>query len=125
VQLDELCAVVREVKAGHVSDAEAIERLERSPHWVWVALDPVSKLLLALQVGERTREMAQRLVHHVVQVLTPGCIPLFLTAGLKGSCPCSLGRVPAACGHVPPPCGEVSGLSLRESRIVSPGEWHS
>jgi hypothetical protein len=58
VQLDELFAVVSEVKAGHVSDAEPIERLERSPHWVWVAIDPVSKLLLALQLGERTLEMA-------------------------------------------------------------------
>jgi IS1 family transposase/transposase-like protein len=83
VQLDELFAVVSEVKAGHVSDAEAIERLERSPHGVWVAIDPVSKLLSALQLGERTLEMAQRLVHHVVQVLAPGCVPLFLTDGLK------------------------------------------
>ena len=83
VQLDELFAVLSESKAGHGSDAEAIERLERSPHWVWVALDPVSKLLLALEVGERTLEMAQRLVHHVMQVLALGCVPLFLTDGLK------------------------------------------
>ena len=66
-----------------MSDAKAIERLERSPHWVWVALDPVSKLLLALQVGARTLEMAQCLVHHVVQVLAPGCVPLFLPDGFK------------------------------------------
>jgi IS1 family transposase len=83
VQLDELFAVVSEGKAEHVNDVAARERLERSPHWVWVALDPVSKLLLALQVGERTLEMAQRLVHHVVHVLAPGCVPLFLTDGLK------------------------------------------
>lgn len=83
VQLDELFAVVSEGKAARVTDVAARERLERSPHWVWVALDPVSKLLLALQVGERSLEMAQRLVHHVVQVLAPGCVPLFLTDGLK------------------------------------------
>jgi len=83
VQLDELFAVISESKAGHGSNAEAIERLERSPHWVWVALDPVSKLLLALEVGERTLEMAQRLVHHVMHVLALGCVPLFLTDGLK------------------------------------------
>jgi hypothetical protein len=60
-----------------------LERLSRSPPWVWVALDPLSKLLLAIEVGERSLAMAQRLVHHAVQVLAPGCIPLFLTDGFK------------------------------------------
>src|SRR5262249_61597638 len=83
VQLDELFAVLSEVKTGQVSEAEAIERLARSPHWVWVAIDPVSKLLVALDVGERTLERAQRLVHQVRQVLAPGWVPLFLSDGLK------------------------------------------
>jgi IS1 family transposase len=83
VQLDELFAWVSAVKGGQVSDAEAIHQLEGSPQWVWVAIDPVSKLLLAIEVGERTLAMAQRLVHHVVQVVAPGCVPLFLTDGLK------------------------------------------
>jgi hypothetical protein len=46
VQLDELFTLVSAVKAGEVSNAEAITRLSRSPHWVWAAIDPVSKLLL-------------------------------------------------------------------------------
>jgi IS1 family transposase len=83
VQLDELFALLSAVKAGEVSEAEAIERLERSPQWVWVAMDPESKLLLALDVGDRTRAMAQRVVHQVVQVLAPGCVPLFLTDGFR------------------------------------------
>jgi hypothetical protein len=33
VQLDELFAVLSAVKTGEVGEAEAIERLERSPHW--------------------------------------------------------------------------------------------
>jgi hypothetical protein len=53
---------------GEVSEAEAIARLSRSPHWVWVAIDPVSKLLLSIDVGDRTLVMAQCLVHQVVQV---------------------------------------------------------
>src|SRR5712691_4003752 len=61
VQLDELFALLSAVKAGEVSEAEAIERLERSPHWVWVAMDPESKLLLSIDVGNRTLAMAQRL----------------------------------------------------------------
>ena len=83
VQLDELFALLSAVQAGEVSEAEAITRLSRSPHWVWVAMDPVSKLLLAIDVGNRTLAMAQRVVHQVVQVLAPSCIPLFLTDGFK------------------------------------------
>jgi IS1 family transposase len=83
VQLDELYVVLSAVKAGQMPETEAIERLERSPHWVWAAIDPQSKLLLAINVGERTLAMAQRLVHQVVAVLAPGCMPLFLTDGFK------------------------------------------
>jgi IS1 family transposase len=83
VQLDELFTLLRAVKAGEVSETEAVERLSRSPHWVWAAIDPESKLLLALNIGDRTLAMAQRMVHQVVQVLAPGCVPLFLTDGLK------------------------------------------
>ena len=50
---------------------------------MWTAIDPESKLLLAIDVGERTLAMAQRVVHQVAQVLAPDCVPLFLTDGLK------------------------------------------
>ena len=83
VQLDELFALLSAVKAGEVSEAEAIPRLSRSPQWVWTAIDPVTKLLLPSNVGDRTLAMAQRVVHQVVQVLAPGCVPLFLTDGFK------------------------------------------
>jgi len=83
VQLDELFALLRAVKAGEVSAVEALERLERSPQWVWVAMDPESKLLVALDVGDRTLAMAQRVVHQVAQVLAPDCAPRFLTDGFR------------------------------------------
>src|SRR6266446_4969796 len=83
VQLDELFALLSAVKAGEVSETEALERLERSPQWVWVAMDPESKLVLAFAVGYRTLAMAQRVVHQVVQVLAPDCAPLFLTDGFR------------------------------------------
>ena len=60
VQLNELFALLSAVK-----ETGAIERLERSPQWVWVAMDPESKLLLAIDVGNRTLTMAQRFVPHV------------------------------------------------------------
>jgi IS1 family transposase len=83
VQLDELFALLSAVKDGKVSEAEAIERLERSPQWVWVAMDPESKVLLAIDVGDRTLAMAQHVVHQVAQVLAPDCAPLFLTDGFR------------------------------------------
>jgi IS1 family transposase len=83
LQLAELYAVLSAVKEGEISEAKAIKRLSRSPHWVWVAIDPVTKLLVAIDVGERTQAMAQRFVHHVTQVLAPDCAPLFLTDGFR------------------------------------------
>jgi hypothetical protein len=83
LQLDELYAVLRDRKAGEINDDEAIRRLERSPYWVWTAMDPTSKLLVVVEVGCRTLARAQRVVHQVSRVLAPGCVPLFLTDGLK------------------------------------------
>ena len=64
-------------------EEEAIEHLERSPHWVWTAINPQSKLLLTNDVGPGTLAMAQCIVHPVVQVLAPACMPLFLTDGFR------------------------------------------
>ena len=83
VQLDALFARLSAVQAGAVSEEEAITRLSRSPHWVWAAIDPVPKVRLTLEVGERTLAMAPGVVHQVVQVLAPDCVPLFLTDGFK------------------------------------------
>jgi transposase-like protein len=83
LQLDELYAVLRAFKAGEITDDEALTRLERSPYWVWTAMDPTSQLLVVVDVGCRTLAMAQRVVHQVSRVLAPGCVPLFLTDGLK------------------------------------------
>jgi IS1 family transposase len=83
IQLDELYALLSAVKDGEVSEAEAIKRPSRSPHWVWVAIDPVTKLLLTIDVGNRTLSMAQCMVHQVVRVLAPDCVPVFLSDGFK------------------------------------------
>src|SRR5262249_14832257 len=83
LQLDEVYAVLRDFQAGAISDEEAIKRLERSPAWVWTAMDPTSKLLVVVEVGSRTLAMAQRVVHQVTQVLARDCVPLFLTYVLK------------------------------------------
>jgi IS1 family transposase len=106
VQLDELFALLSAVKAGEVSEADAIERLERMSQWVWVAMDPESKLVLALDVGNRTLALAQRLVHQVAQVLAPDCAPLFLTDGFREYLTALLTHY----GHwVQPPRRQVTG----------------
>jgi len=89
VQLDELFALLSAVKAREVSAADTIKRLERSPHWVWVAMDPESRLLLTIEVGDRTLAMAQRVVHHVAQVLAPAPMPC--------SCRCSWNAISTVC----------------------------
>ena len=81
VQLDELYAVLSAVRDGEMSEAEAIEQLSRSPHWVWTAIDSETKLLLSVQEGDRTLAMAQAMLHQIGQLLAPGCVPLFLSDG--------------------------------------------
>jgi len=92
LQLDELYAVIRALKAGGISEDEALERLEGTRPWVWTAIDPTSKLLLAIAVGPRTLEMAQRVVHQVVGRLAPGCVPAWFSDGFKGYLPAILGH---------------------------------
>jgi len=92
LQLDELYAVLRDVKEGEISAEQAITRLERSRHWVWTAIDPERKLLLVIEVGPRTLEMAQRVVHRVAQRLTSSCVPACFSDGFKGYLPAILGH---------------------------------
>jgi transposase-like protein len=68
VQLHELFAWLSAVRAGAVNDAEANQRVSRASHWVGVALDPVSKVLLTSDAGDRTLALAPRVVHQVAQV---------------------------------------------------------
>ena len=83
LQVDELYAVLRAMKAGDLSEDEAIRRLSPSPHWVWTAMDPETKLLLAIDVGTRTLAMAQQVLHQVARCLAQDCVPLFLSDGFK------------------------------------------
>jgi hypothetical protein len=81
VQLDELYAVLSAVRGGDMSEAEAVEQLSRSPHWVWTAIAPETKLLLCVRVGERPLALAQAVLHQIAGLLAPGWVPLFLSDG--------------------------------------------
>jgi hypothetical protein len=83
VQRDERDALLRAITDGEVSEAEAITRLSRAPHGVWVAMDPGTKLLLVIEVGARTLALAQGVGHQVIQVVAPEGVPLVVTDGFK------------------------------------------
>ena len=51
--------------------------------WIWLALDPLSKILPVLHVGPRTQNAAHQVIHSLRQSLAPGCIPLFTSDGLN------------------------------------------
>jgi IS1 family transposase len=122
VQLDELYAVLSAVRDGAVSEAEAVARLSRSPHWVWTAIDPESKLLLSVQVGERTLAMAQAVLHQIAQLLAPGCVPLFLSDGY----PTYLPAIVSHFGHwVQPPRRQDKGPAPKPRWMPLPGRRYA
>lgn len=92
LQLDELYAVLRGLREGRISEKQAFKHLESGRPWVWTAVDPVSKLLLAIEVGPRTVEIAQRVVHRVKSVLATDCLPAWFSDGFKGYLPAIVGH---------------------------------
>jgi transposase-like protein/IS1 family transposase len=69
----------------HLQLDELRTRLRRSQQvqWLWVAIDPRTKILPVLELGPRTQHMAHLLIHTLRQMLAPGCIPLFTSDGLN------------------------------------------
>lgn len=51
--------------------------------WLWLAIDPCTKILPVLHLGPRTQHMAHLLIHSLRQKLAPGCLPLFTSDGLN------------------------------------------
>jgi transposase-like protein len=68
VQLDELYCRVR--RTGKM--------------WLWLAIDPVSKILPSLHLGNRKNEDAMALTHDLKLRLKSHCTPAFTTDGLRG-----------------------------------------
>ncbi len=51
--------------------------------WLWLAIDPLTKIVPVLHLGPRTQNVAHRVIHSLRQLLAPGCIPLFTSDGLN------------------------------------------
>lgn len=75
VQLDELWTFVRQ-KEKTLSAWEALHS-EWGDTWIWTAVDPVNKLVLAFLVGDHTETEAVGIVSRVKAALVEGCLPLF------------------------------------------------
>ncbi len=51
--------------------------------WLWVGLDPLTKLIPVLHLGSRTQDAAHAVVHELGQRLAPSCLPVFTSDGLN------------------------------------------
>jgi IS1 family transposase len=51
--------------------------------WLWLAIDPCTKILPVLALGPRTQHMAHMVLHSLRQILVPDCLPLFTSDGLN------------------------------------------
>jgi IS1 family transposase len=69
----------------HLQLDELRTRLRSSQQvlWLWLAIDPLTKILPVLKFGPRTQHMAHRVIHSLRQILAPGCLPLFTSDGLN------------------------------------------
>ena len=68
LQLDELRTQVR----SHARDV-----------WLWLVVDPLTKIIPVLYLGARTQEAAHTVIHTLCQKLAPGCLPVFTSDGLN------------------------------------------
>jgi IS1 family transposase len=76
---------VRDLHLPHVQLDEIRTRLRprNCVLWLWLALDPQTKLIPALALGARTQRTAHSLVHGLRIVLAAGCTPVITTDGLR------------------------------------------
>jgi transposase-like protein len=73
------------LKLGHIQLDEICTQLRsRKPKlWLWLATQPVSKLVPVLQLGMRTQDVAHSVIHELHQRLAADCLPLFTSDGLN------------------------------------------
>jgi len=69
----------------HLQLDELRTRLRSSTQvlWLWLAIDPLTKIIPVLHLGPRTQHAAHRFIHSLRSPLVPGCLPLFTSDGLN------------------------------------------
>jgi IS1 family transposase len=80
VQLDELWTFVRK-KEKMLSEWEKLHT-QYGDTWIWIAFDPIHKLVVAMVIGDRTEEEAVGLLSRLRARLIEACLPLFTSDAL-------------------------------------------
>jgi IS1 family transposase len=80
VQLDELWTFVRK-KERMLSEWEKLQT-EYGDNWIWIAFDPVHKLVIAVLIGDHTEERAVGLLTRLRARLIESCLPLLTSDSL-------------------------------------------
>lgn len=80
VQLDELWTFVRK-KERMLSEWEKLQT-EYGDNWIWIAFDPVHKLVIAVLIGDHTEEKAVGLLTRLRARLIESCLPLLTSDSL-------------------------------------------
>ena len=75
----------RSLQLPHVQLDEIRARLRARQDvlWVWLALDPLTKIVPAVHLGPRTQAAAHAVVHALKERLDPACVPIFTSDGLR------------------------------------------
>jgi IS1 family transposase len=75
----------RNLHLAHIQLDELPTRLRGRAQalWLWVAIDPLSKIIPVLHLGAPTQDAAHRVVHDLHERLAPGCLPIFTSDGLN------------------------------------------
>ena len=81
--LHERCFHTLQIPHLQLEELRTRLRSHKQVLWLWLAIDPLTKILAALQLGPRTQHMAHSLIHSLRQILAPGCLPLFTSDGLN------------------------------------------
>ena len=76
---------LRQLQLAHLQMDELRTHLRARAHvlWLWVVLDPLTKLIPVLHLGARTQAAAHGVVHDLRQRLAPGCLTVFTSDGLN------------------------------------------
>jgi IS1 family transposase len=77
--------IFRDLHLPHLQLDEIRTRLRSRAHglWLWLAVDPITKIVPTLHLGARTQDAAHAVIHDLRQRLAPGCIPVFTSDGLN------------------------------------------
>jgi IS1 family transposase len=73
------------LQLAYVQLDELRTRLRSHTHvlWLWLAIDPTTKILPVLHLGPRTQNAAHTVIHSLRRILAPGWLPLFTSDGLN------------------------------------------